>query len=79
MAHLIAKRVRAERRGSSVGSLKRWILGLIWSLKPPRLYGVPATVSLLAKYYAGLGPLVSCPILRTPCANPMGLPESAPT
>ena len=36
--------------------LKRRGLGLLWSLKPPRLWGVPATLLLLAKHYAGLGP-----------------------
>jgi leucyl/phenylalanyl-tRNA--protein transferase len=35
--------------------LQRWVLGLTWSLKPPRLYGVPATLLMLGKYYAGLG------------------------
>ena len=35
--------------------LQRWVLGLLWSLKPPRLWGVPATLSILAKHYAGLG------------------------
>jgi leucyl/phenylalanyl-tRNA--protein transferase len=33
--------------------LRRWALGLLWSLKPPRLYGVPATLVMLAKHYAG--------------------------
>lgn len=41
-----------ESRGAT---LRRWILGLLWSLKPPRLYGVPATLVMLAKHYAGLG------------------------
>jgi leucyl/phenylalanyl-tRNA--protein transferase len=36
-------------------TLQRWVLGLLWSLKPPRLYGVPATLLMLAKYYAGFG------------------------
>ena len=36
-------------------TLRRWVLGLLWSLKPPRLWGVPATLSMLAKHYAGLG------------------------
>ena len=35
--------------------LQRWLLGLLWSLKPPRLWGVPATLTMLAKHYAGLG------------------------
>jgi leucyl/phenylalanyl-tRNA--protein transferase len=36
--------------------LRRWALGLAWSLKPPRLWGVPATLLLLARHYGGLGP-----------------------
>lgn len=36
-------------------TLQRWVLGVLWSLKPPRLYGVPATLLMLAKYYAGFG------------------------
>jgi leucyl/phenylalanyl-tRNA--protein transferase len=36
--------------------LRTWLLGALWSLKPPRLYGVPGTLALLGKYYAGLGP-----------------------
>jgi leucyl/phenylalanyl-tRNA---protein transferase len=42
----------AEQPGAT---LRRWALGLLWSLKPPRLYGVPATLGMLAKHYAGLG------------------------
>jgi len=48
----------AEREGedgSRRGVLRRWLLGLLWSLKPPRLYGVPAMLAMLAKHYAGLG------------------------
>lgn len=37
-------------------TLQRWVLGLLWSLKPPRLYGVPATMLMLARHYAGFGP-----------------------
>lgn len=37
------------------GRLRRWALGLLWSLKPPRLYGVPAMLAMLARHYAGLG------------------------
>jgi hypothetical protein len=36
--------------------LNRWVLGLLWSLKPPRLWSVPATLLMLARHYAGLGP-----------------------
>lgn len=41
--------------GSRAGKLRRWMLGLLWSLKPPRLYGVPAMLATLAKHYAGYG------------------------
>jgi len=37
------------------GTVRRWVLGLLWSLKPPRLYGVPAMLAMLVKHYAGLG------------------------
>ena len=52
-----AARVSGGRSGaeSPGATLRRWTLGLLWSLKPPRLYGVPATLAMLAKYYAGLG------------------------
>jgi leucyl/phenylalanyl-tRNA---protein transferase len=42
-------------RAQPGATVRRWALGLLWSLKPPRLYGVPATLAMLAKYYAGLG------------------------
>ena len=42
--------------GSPRQTLQRWVLGLLWSLKPPRLYGVPATLLMLARHYTGLGP-----------------------
>ncbi len=32
----------------------RWVLGTAWSLKPPRLWGVPATLWMVATHYAGL-------------------------
>jgi leucyl/phenylalanyl-tRNA--protein transferase len=48
-----------ERQGAAGISLRaflsRWLFGLAWSLKPPRLYGVPAMLLMLAKHYAGLG------------------------
>ncbi len=31
------------------------MLRVLWSLKSPRLYGVPATLAMVAKSYAGLG------------------------
>jgi leucyl/phenylalanyl-tRNA---protein transferase len=34
-------------------SLQRFALGVLWSLKPPRLFGVPATLAMVAKHYAG--------------------------
>jgi leucyl/phenylalanyl-tRNA--protein transferase len=51
------KSVPVERRQTEglAQTLQRWVLGLLWSLKPPRLYGIPATLSMLAKHYAGLG------------------------
>lgn len=36
--------------------LKQWLLGVAWSLRPPRVYGVPATLGLVARHYAGFGP-----------------------
>jgi leucyl/phenylalanyl-tRNA--protein transferase len=36
-------------------SLKRFVLGVLWGLKPPRLYGAPATLGMVAKHYAGFG------------------------
>ncbi len=36
-------------------SLQRFVLGVLWSLKPPRLYGVPTTLAMVAKHYAGFG------------------------
>jgi leucyl/phenylalanyl-tRNA---protein transferase len=36
--------------------LQHWALGLLWSLKPPRLFGVPAVLLVLARHYAGFRP-----------------------
>jgi len=36
--------------------LKQVLLGVAWSLRPPRLYGVPATLALVARHFAGFGP-----------------------
>jgi leucyl/phenylalanyl-tRNA--protein transferase len=55
-------------------TLRRWALGLLWSLRPPRLYGVPATLVMLARHYAGLG--LSPGVLPDPdraLTNPDGL------
>ena len=46
----------AGREASWWQSLQRFVLGVLWSLKPPRLYGAPATLAMVAKHYAGLGP-----------------------
>lgn len=32
----------------------RWVLGLAWSLKPPRTLGVPAVLRMVLSHYAGL-------------------------
>ena len=54
--------------------LSRWVLGLLWSLKPPRLWGVPATLLMLARHYAGLGPPPGVlPDPETALRNPDGL------
>jgi leucyl/phenylalanyl-tRNA---protein transferase len=52
----VAARPASKAAGEMLdATLRRWVLGLLWSLKPPRLYGVPATLALLAKHYAGSG------------------------
>ena len=52
----LAARSASKAAGEPLGAtLRRWVLGLLWSLKPPRLYGVPATLAMLAKHYAGSG------------------------
>jgi len=48
----VAEGAAREQPGAT---LRRIVLGLLWSLKPPRLYGVPAMLTMLAKHYAGLG------------------------
>ncbi|MGZ5849741.1 MAG: leucyl/phenylalanyl-tRNA--protein transferase [Methyloceanibacter sp.] len=35
--------------------MQRLVLGVLWSLKPPRLSGVPATLVMVVKHYAGFG------------------------
>lgn len=35
---------------------RRWVLGTAWSLKWPRVLGVPGTLSVLAAHMLGLGP-----------------------
>ena len=34
--------------------LRRWVLGAAWSLMPPRTWGVPAALWMVASHYAGL-------------------------
>ena len=52
----LAERPASKAAGEPLGAtLRRWMLGLLWSLKPPRLYGVPATLAMLAKHYTGSG------------------------
>ena len=46
---------RTVKAQSLAQTFQRWVLGFLWALKPPRLYGVPATLAMLAKYYAGFG------------------------
>ncbi len=56
------------------GMLRRWALGLLWSLKPPRLFGVPATLATLARHYAGHGlPAGALPDPDTALTHPDGL------
>ena len=54
-AALRREAVQPDDSESLSATLQRWALGMVWSLKPPRLYGVPATLLMLAKYYAGFG------------------------
>lgn len=52
----LAARSASNAAGEPLGAtLRRWTLGLLWSLRPPRLYGVPAMLTVLAKHYAGRG------------------------
>jgi leucyl/phenylalanyl-tRNA--protein transferase len=55
---LAAKQAPLPQRAAAEtlrAKLRRWGLGLLWSLKPPRLFGAPATLGALAKHYAGFG------------------------
>jgi leucyl/phenylalanyl-tRNA--protein transferase len=52
--HTLAPR-KQPRAVSPAESLQRFVLGLLWGLKPPRLYGLPATLAVVAKHYAGFG------------------------
>ncbi len=54
--------------------LFRWSLGIAWSLKPPRTWGVPATLWMVASHYAGLRDVVEgVPDPETALNNPDGL------
>jgi leucyl/phenylalanyl-tRNA--protein transferase len=46
---------RQVEAASPLQQVQSWLLGCLWALKPPRLFGVPATLLMLAKHYAGLG------------------------
>ena len=52
----------------------RWGLGAAWSLKPPRLWGVPATLWMVFSHYAGLRDVEEgLPDPDTALRNPDGL------
>lgn len=52
----------------------RWGLGAAWSLKPPRLWGVPATLWMVFSHYAGLRHVdEGLPNPETALRNPDGL------
>lgn len=46
----------AGQREAIAERLQRWVLGVTWAMKPPRLLGVPATLSMLAAHYLGFTP-----------------------
>ncbi|MGH9809419.1 MAG: leucyl/phenylalanyl-tRNA--protein transferase, partial [Terriglobia bacterium] len=74
----LATRPRSVEQGGTHeplgATLRRWALGLLWSLKPPRLYGVPAMLGTLAKHYAGFGlPHGALPDPDKALAHPDGL------
>jgi fatty acid desaturase len=74
-----AKALRAPRRGSLQAAVQLWTLALVWSLMPPRLLGVPATLALVARHFAGLGSrLGEVPDPARALRHPDGL-VSAPT
>lgn len=56
LARLRTFEASPQDQNSLPSRLRTWLLGALWSLKPPRLYGVPGTLALLCKYYAGFGP-----------------------
>lgn len=70
-----APREAISHRGTEgwARGLRRWMLGLIWSLKPPRLWGVPGMLLVLAKHYAGLGPREALPDPEKALRHPDGL------
>lgn len=47
-------KLRSSRHETIRQRLTRWALGLAWSLKPPRTFGVPATLWMMFSHYAGL-------------------------
>jgi leucyl/phenylalanyl-tRNA--protein transferase len=47
-------RAKSRARESWPDLLRRWVLGVAWSLKPPRTWGVPATLWMVVSHYTGL-------------------------
>ena len=56
LARLRAFEASQQDQNSLPARLRTWLQGALWNLKPPRLHGLPGTLALLGKYYAGLGP-----------------------
>jgi leucyl/phenylalanyl-tRNA--protein transferase len=46
---------REDAVSQALVRVRSFILGMLWSLKPPRLFGVPATLAIVVKHYLGLG------------------------
>lgn len=65
---------RTSSKESLQDKLFRWSLGIAWSLKPPRTWGVPATFWMVASHYAGLRDVSEgVPDPETALNNPDGL------
>jgi len=63
----------ADRPESPYAISKRWGLAVLWSLKPPRLWGVPGTLWVLTKHYAGFGSRDALPDPEKALRHPDGL------
>lgn len=50
---LAVPRPRLHRNEPWNDRLRRWVLGVAWSLKPPRTLGVPAVLAMTAAHYLG--------------------------